>query len=98
MSLKVYFIPCRIERGGFTSERTFEIDVTGGGRLLGTANADYLRLSDRSALDEDTPSYGEKIDGCVACRKVKEDGQTILVEVPSSDVIHVTASELYEFA
>lgn len=97
MTTKVYFIPCDIERGGFSSERTFEIPVDGG-KLVGTANTDYLRKQDRSPLDDETPHYGEKIRGFVACRKVQPSNDGVLVEVPSSDVIHVATEALYDFA
>ena len=97
MSNKIFYIPCEIERGGFTSERTFEISVDSG-KLIGTANVEYLRTDARHQLDEDTPSYGEKIRGFVACRKIREEDDGVLVEVPSSDMIHVATKDLLDFA
>jgi hypothetical protein len=97
MSNKVFFIPCEIERGGFTSERTFEISVDNG-KLIGTANVEYLRTEGRKPLGEDTPGYGEKIRGFVACRKVREENDGVLAEVPSSDMIHVLTKDLLDFA
>lgn len=97
MSNKMFFIPCEIERGGFTSERTFEISVDSG-KLIGTADVEYLRTEGRQHLDEDTPSYGEKIRGFVACRKIREEDDEVLVEVPSSDMIHVATKDLLDFA
>lgn len=97
MSTKIFFIPCEIERGGFTSERTFEISVNGG-KLIGTADVEYLRTESRQSLAEDTPSYGEKIQGFVACRKIREEKGGVLVEVPSSDMIHVATKDLLDFA
>jgi hypothetical protein len=93
----ILFIPCEIERGGFTSERTFEISVDNG-KLIGTANVEYLRTDDRKPLGEDTPGYGEKIRGFVACRKVREENDGVLAEVPSSDMIHVLTKDLLDFA
>jgi len=90
-----YFIPCLIERGGFSSERTFEIDTHEGGKLVGTANIEYLRTASKTTLDEGSPEYGEQISGFVKCRKVHNiDEQNVLVEVPSADVIHVPADSL----
>lgn len=85
-----YFIECAIERGGFSSERTFEIDLGENGRLVGMANVEYFRDADKEPLDDETPQYGEKLMGYVACRKIRQtgDGQ-VLIEVPSSDMIHV---------
>ena len=43
------------------------------------------------------PGYAERLSGFVKCRKVSEiDGETVLVEVPSADVIHVSADSLQE--
>lgn len=95
--MPVYFhIACSIERGGFTTERTFEIE-TGDGRLVGTAYIEHLCDEHRQPLSEDEPPYGEKIRGFVKCRKIREtnDGK-VLVEVPSADVIHVSAEDLIE--
>ncbi len=97
MRNKMFFIPCEIARGGFTSERTFEISVDSG-KLIGTADVEYLRTEGRQHLDEDTPSYGEKIRGFVACRKIREEDDEVLVEVPSSDMIHVATKDLLDFA
>ena len=55
MSESYYFIPCVIERGGFSSERTFEIKMHDGGKLVGTANVEYLRTESRTVLDENSP-------------------------------------------
>ena len=94
---KFFYIPCKIERGGFSSERTFEITVACG-KVIGTANVDYLRTEDREHLDEDTPGYGDKIKGFVACRKIRDEENGVLVEVSSSDMIHVATNELLDFA
>lgn len=96
MSDSFYFIPCAIERGGFSSERTFEIDTNDGGKLVGTANVEYLRTESRRSLNDDTPEYGEIIKGFVACRQIEgaeRDGM-ILVEVPSADMIYVSSEDL----
>lgn len=90
-----FLIACTIERGGFSSERTFEIDLSEGGKLAGIANVGHVLDQNKSSLDEDTPAYGETIDGFVKCRKFRPNGPgEALIEVPSADVIHVSDREL----
>ena len=98
-----FLIKCKIERGAFEAERMFEIELSdnvvfGGestGILVGTAHSDHLRDGERKPLDEDTPGYGEAIDGYVCCRKIRDlSDDWALVEVPSADVIHVAVNSL----
>jgi hypothetical protein len=98
-----YYIACQIERGAFTNERTFEIELSDNitcqgeheGKLVGTAHASHLRTSERQRLGEDEPSYGEAIEGFVRCRIIRElPNEWVLVEVPSADVIHVSKDSL----
>jgi hypothetical protein len=92
-----YLMECMIESGGFSGEKTFEIDVPNGDRLIGTASIDYVRDENRQPLDEATPGYGERIRGFVVCRKIRQtDGNRILIEVPSTDVIHVDSDVLID--
>lgn len=96
MSDTYFFIPCMIERGGFSGERTFEIKTDDGGKLVGTADISYLRTESKGRLDDDTPSYGDVIKGFVACKRIegKERHGMILVEVPSADMIYVSSDDL----
>jgi hypothetical protein len=98
-----YYIACQIERGAFTNERTFEIELSDNithqgernGIMVGTAHASHLRTSQRQGLGEDEPSYGQTIDGFVQCRIIRElPSGWVLVEVPSADVIHVSKDSL----
>ncbi|MGH7199025.1 MAG: hypothetical protein ACREJB_00360 [Planctomycetaceae bacterium] len=90
-----YLIRCKIERGGFNSERTFEIELPDGCKLVGVAFVEHLLDENKGPLDEDTPGYGEQIEGFVKCRRIRQiDEQKVLIEVPSSDVIHVPNDEL----
>lgn len=91
---ETFWIKCKIERGGFTNERTFEIELGGDGRLIGTANVEYVLDDQKQPLEEDAPAYGESISGFVQCRKLEEKAEAILIELPSSDVIHVHESAL----
>ena len=97
-----YFIPCKIERGAFTTERTFHIPLSPNvvfegdkeGELVGTAHLDHLRDAGKRPLAEDAPPYGEIVDGYVLGRKIRDMAAGMLVEVPSADVIHVSAEVL----
>lgn len=89
------FIPCVIDRSGFNSERVFEISLSDGGKLVGTAHVSYLRDADHQRLDDDMPGFDERIEGYVQCRQVEVSrDKGILVELPSADLIRVPAEEL----
>ena len=100
---KYFYIACRIERGAFTNERTFEIELSDRityrgereGKLVGTAHASHLRTPERKPFTEDEPPYGETVEGFVQCRIIRElPTGWVLVEVPSADVIHVSKDSL----
>jgi len=88
-------IACKIERGGFSSERSFEIELPDGGKLVGSAFFEHFKDENKYDLDEETPRYGEVVSGYVKCRvlREKEDGR-VVVEIPSEDVIAVPAGDL----
>lgn len=87
----LHYVKCTIEHGGFPSERTFEIELYGGEKAVGTADAQYLRTSDGKPVDDDTPGFGECLEGYVVCRVVRVDDRNgrITVDVPSFDLIAV---------
>ena len=92
-----YLIRCTIERGGFTSERTFEILLADGGKLVGISNVGHLYDENGKLLSDEEPPFGETITGFVKCRKIRDRvGNTALVEVPSADLINVPEEELLE--
>ena len=91
---EIFLINCMIDRGGFLSERTFEIEMPRGGKLIGTANVKYLVDNKKKPLDDDTPEYGNMINGFVQCRKLEEKDGAVLIELPGADVIYVPESEL----
>ena len=92
-----FYIRCTIERGGFTSERTFEISLPEGEKLIGTAYIEHLCGADKKSLPEDEPGFGKVIVGYVKCRKIRDlDESKVMIEVPSADVIHVAAEDLVE--
>lgn len=89
------FVPCTIRRGGFSSERTFELKLPSGEKLVGLSYVEYLRDQNWDALDKDTPASGQTIEGFVQCRIVQQvDQDSVLIEVPSSDVIRYPANTL----
>ena len=89
------FVPCTIERSAFSTERTFRVELHDNGSLVGTANVLYLRDASQQPLDRDTPALGETLDGFVQCRVVGVPGDgTILIELPSAEVIHIPADDL----
>ena len=98
-----YYIECAIERGAFTNERTFSLELSSRltylgereGHLVGTAHIEHLRDSRKKRLSPDEPSYGDTIKGFVLCRTVRElGGEWVVVEVPSADIIHVSRESL----
>lgn len=92
---KFYHIPCKIERGGFAGERTFTIQLSQGEPLIGAAYFEYFCDENKEPLTEDEPPPDATIAGFVACREIRRrDEQTVIVEVPSSDIIAVPESEL----
>ncbi|MBN2581309.1 MAG: hypothetical protein JXB10_20175 [Pirellulales bacterium] len=94
---ETYLLPCSIERGGFSSERTFEIDLGPGKKLVGTAFVEYLLDREKKPLDENIPGYGAAVNGYVVCRKMRNlANNQVQVEVPSADVIEVSADSLLE--
>jgi len=105
--VEMYLIPCTIERSGSSSERVFKIQLSQKVKyrdqaedfLIGTANAKHLTDENRQPITEDWPSFGNESPGYVRCAKIRElSAGWLLVEVPSSDVIHVSEAELVRVA
>ncbi len=91
-----FFVPCKIERGAFSSERVFVITLPDeGGTIRGTANIRYLLDEFKKALDHDSPAPGATIDGFVQCHLIgRADDGTVTIEVPSTDLLHIPENEL----
>jgi hypothetical protein len=88
-----FFVPCRIERGGFSSERTFSLDREDH-TLSGTANVRYLRDANGQPLGDEQPPFGQEIAGFVQCRRIKAEDDRVFVEVPSTDLIALPKGSL----
>ena len=64
---------------------------------IGTADVEHLRDEAKKPLDDDEPPYGVRMPGFVKCRSIRQiDQQTMLIDLPSADVVHVPAGELVE--
>ena len=88
------FVPCRIQRGGFSSERTFEIRG-GNGSSVGTADIDYLRDGNWNRLDDNEPDENLVIDGYVQCKVLRNVGDDrVLIEVPGARTVYAAKAEL----
>jgi hypothetical protein len=94
MQSESFYIPCRIERGGFSSERTFEIDLPNGMLVVGTSDVRYLRDEGKQPIDEEVPGFGESTSGFVKCRVLRHEDSSVLIEVPSSDAVYVSKNSL----
>lgn len=95
MSDTHFFISCQIERGGFDTERSFEINTPDGGRLVGSASVRHFLNSNHKQLGDDIPPFGEVINGFVKCQVIRFlDATQALVELPSADVVHVSQEDL----
>jgi hypothetical protein len=90
-----FLVQCRVQRGAFSQERIFEVDLEDGGMLVGAANLAHLRDATGQALGDTVPDYDDEIDGFVECRKIENVGtDKAIVEFASSDVCQVRAARL----
>ncbi len=90
MSQPLYFIRCRISRGGFVSERKFAIRDCEKQEITGISDVDYLSDLQWNRLSDGEPPEGESIDGYVACRVIRNVSKDdVMVELPSSDLARV---------
>jgi len=93
----MFKVRCRIERGGFSGERTFEVTLPDGKRLVGAADIQYLCDAGGNPLPDDQPPAGTVLEGFVNCRLVRwGDDDQVLVEFPSTDLMRVPEDELIE--
>lgn len=90
------YLRCKIESGGFSSERTFEIELASGDKVVGAANVQYFRDSECEPLDEETPGYSESIDGYVKCRVIRERDQAAWIDVPGINAVLVPQDAIAE--
>ncbi len=89
-------VRCRISRGGFSSERVFRVTVAGGVEHVGAAPVEYFFDEQQRRLPPDQPPRGVTLQGFVAARVVEQTNGTILVSVPSGEVLRVGTGEIIE--
>ena len=87
------FIECKIERGGFSSERVFEISLAGK-KIRGLSYVDFVCKEDGEPLGDEPPP-GESIAGYVQCRVIRATTKDrVLIELPSTELVDVPISSL----
>ena len=89
-SNKKLALPCTIAMGAFSSERVFTITLANGDTYQSAAS--FLHFWDAKAnrLNRTEPGAGNRINGLVAARLVKQDGDDLAVEVPDGEVVMVS--------
>ncbi len=89
---------CRISRSGFPSERVFRVTQADGTEHIGAAPANYFFGADGSRLLADQPAQRlVQIPGFVAARVLnRTDDGTLLLSVPSGEVLWVQPSEVVD--
>jgi hypothetical protein len=92
---RVALVRCRLSKGGFPTERIFEVQAPGGGSFLGAAPVEYCYGSDRTPQRAEIPR-GEKIDGYIAGVTIgagEQDG-TVRVHLPDGDLYDLGEDQL----
>ena len=91
-------LKCKLRQGGFSSQRLFTIkDADNNDKVFGGYYAHFFD-AERNPLDANYPPPGETVEGFTKCRvlKVLEGGETVIVDVPSSDAVVVKIDDLIE--
>lgn len=85
------YIPCTIERGGFSSERTFSIPIEKGEEvIIGCSDVSHLLDANKQPIIDGTQHIGGAVSGFVACLILRQvDAATVLVEVPSREIFTI---------
>jgi hypothetical protein len=89
-------VRCRISRGGFSSERVFRVDIAGGVEHVAAGPVEYFFDENQQHLQGDQPPRGVTRAGYVTARVVEQKNDTVLVSVPSGEVLWVGINEIVE--
>jgi hypothetical protein len=89
MSGTLIAVRCRISRGGFSSEFVFHVTMASGVDYVGAAPVEYFFDEQQSPLPPDQPPKGMILLGFVAARVVEQTNGTVLVSVPSGEVLRL---------
>lgn len=93
----IFLIPCKIERGGFSTERLFTIELPNGQEETFAGYYEHFLDGQKKQLDLDTPKKGDVLDGFAKCRIIQTQGDgTIIIDIPSSDSLLVQSDVLVE--
>ena len=90
-------IRCRISRGGFSSERVFRVTTPEKVEHVGAAPVEYFFDENQQGLPLEPPPRGVSLPGLVAARVVEQNHNTVLVSVPSGEVLRVATNEVTEY-
>lgn len=89
-----YLIPCTIERGGFKSERTFQVDLSPNA-YVGIAYVEHFLSEGRQPLETGELTEKQPVVGFVKCRLVRDSGSNqVLVQVPDGELLKLDRDKI----
>ncbi len=92
----IRYIPCTIERGGFSSEWVFTIPLGKGEEVIvGCSDTHHIRDSAWNRIP-DKPVNESPVSGYVKCKVLKIESGRVLVEVPSRHIFTIDESLLVD--
>jgi hypothetical protein len=89
-------VRCRISRGGFSSERVFRVTMASGVEHVTAGPVEYFFDENQQRLQADQPPRGVTLAGYVTARVVEQKNDTVLVSVPSGEVLWLGMNEIVE--
>lgn len=88
---------CKISRGGFSGECMFRLTLPDGHVYTSAAPRHYCYTSSGRTLRPDQPPPGQTIEGKVAARLLRYEGDDqALVSVPDGEVLVVPVDQISE--
>lgn len=85
-----YLWECEITRGGFTSERIYDV---GDGFVRGVTGVQYVRDRNKKPLTDDVPSR-VGIKGYVMVKELSRDGHAVRCQYPDGQTTIMAESSL----
>ena len=88
-------LPCKLTRGGFPSERGFDV-VLANGQIYGGLAPKHFCWTKEGVLIEGDEANGDEVDGFVAAKRLDQidDTDQFLVEVPDAMRVVVWGSTI----
>jgi hypothetical protein len=90
------YVPCRLSRSGFSSERVFRVTQADTQEYVGAAPVFYCWTSDGRRLGPDTPAKNSPIDGLVEGYVLLNGGDRAKVEFPDGEVAEMMVADLHQ--